>query len=595
MDTALDIAVATAAGPRVVDLARSLSEQLQVSGRPAMLLVDRLPAFTAGRVPCFVYPHALFTEQAVARSSAVLPLLRRSVVACAGPIDGASAHVLRDARATLALRPDAGHALRLAGLEALPWALGWADEPDLEVAGRDLDVVVCERWTPERWRVLAGCARVLDGRRCDLRASYVGGTRAGVQHLPGGDDRRALLRRARVALVIGEGRSLDLLAALEAAACGAVIVTDARIDLAPFVPGVHLVCADAASLPTALDALLQDTARESALRAAAGMLVRDLPMSTPVEQLLAAARDAPVAPRRRALPPAAADLADEPPGGAPGMPAGLGQVLSEQRRQGRRLTQLEGAAGQGSLTTTPGWEDARAELSVVVPLYDYEPYVEAACRSVLAARDVSLELVVVDDASTDGGAARVDALMASRPESAIALFRLPTNAGISRARNCGSAIARAPLLLFLDADDELLPHGPARLRDALAADPGAAFSYGLLSVETPAGPVGLLNAEPWNPDLLRDGNYVNALALVRAEVYAEIGGYRSDGPLELGWEDYDLWLRMADAGLPGAHVRQIVARHRAHDGSRTSTADAMAGELMEYLRDRYPALLGARA
>ena len=150
-------------------------------------------------------------------------------------------------------------------------------------------------------------------------------------------------------------------------------------------------------------------------------------------------------------------------------------------------------------------------------------------------------------------------------------------------------------MLFLDADDELLPHGPARLRDALDADPGAAFSYGLLSVETPTGPVGLLNAEPWNPDLLRDGNYVNALALVRAEVYAEIGGYRSDGPLELGWEDYDLWLRVADAGLRGAHVRQIVGRHRAHDGSRTSTADAIAGELMDYLRDRYPALLGARA
>ena len=229
---------------------------------------------------------------------------------------------------------------------------------------------------------------------------------------------------------------------------------------------------------------------------------------------------------------------------------------------------------------------------MVVPLYDYEGFVEAACLSALGAREVEIELVVVDDASRDRGAERVEALMAGLPDAPITLAVCHRTEG-SRTRNAGAEYARAPLLLFLDADDELLPHGPALLRDALAADAEAAFAYGLLAVEGPEGPRALLNAEPWNPDLLREGNYINALSLVRAEAYSRIGGYQADGPLELGREDYDFWLRMASGGLRGAHVRAFVARYRAHERSRTSTADAIAGELMEYLRGRYPSLLGS--
>jgi hypothetical protein len=596
MDSPVDILVAAAAGDRVVELAQGLRDEIARSGRDATLAIDWLPAPAPGRVPCLVLPHAPFTTWASAEAH-IPPVLRRAVVVCTGPLDSATANLLRVSRAVLALRADARHTLAVAGIDALALDAPLA-EPKADEDERDLDVVVCEGWTAERARVLAGCARVLDGRRCDLRASYVGGSRAGIVHLPDAASRRALLRRARVALIVGNGPALEPLSAIEAAGCGAVVVTDARIDLGPFAAGYDVLRADEAALPTVLDALLNDAAREEALRVAARETARRSSLALAAAQLLRASDDPPAPPRARRVsvsgpiePLATAETTPSP--------TGLGPLVIEVRTQRRRLARLEQSlaphASEPRLVTTPAWATAEPELSVLIPLHDYESYVEEACRSALAARDVRLELVVVDDASSDHGADRVEALLGARPEVAAALVRLPSNVGIAAARNHAASVARSPLLLFLDADDALLPHGPARLRDALLADPRAAFAYGLLAVEGPEGPRGLLNAEPWNPDLLREGNYINALSLVRAEAYRRVGGYHDDGPLEIGWEDYDLWLRMAEAGEHGVQVREQVARYRAHAGSRTVTADEVADDLMTYLRGRYPRVLGGAA
>ena len=597
MDSPVDILVAAAAGDRVVELAQGLRDEIARSGRESTLALDWLPAPVPGRVPCLVLPHAPFIRWASAEAH-IPPVLRRAVVICTGPLDSATANLLRVSRAVLALRADARHALALAGIHALPLDAPLA-EPAAGDHERDLDVVVCEGWTAERARMLASCARVLDGRRCDLRASYVGGTRAGVLHLPDAASRRALLRRARVALIVGNGPSLEPLSAVEAAGCGAVVVTDARLDLGPFTAGYDVLRADEAALPTVARRAAQrcraraGSPRRRVARRCAARASSSRPPSCCARAMT---RRAPPRTRRTSIPePIGREATTE----GTASPTGLGPLVIEVRTQRRRLARLEQSlspdASEPRVVTTPAWATAEPELSVLIPLHDYERYVEEACRSALAARDVRLELVVVDDASSDRGADRVEALLESQPDAAAALVRLPSNVGIAGARNHAASVARSPLLLFLDADDALLPHGPARLRDALLADPRAAFAYGLLAVEGPEGPRGLLNAEPWNPDLLREGNYINALALVRAEAYRRVGGYHDDGPLEIGWEDYDLWLRMAEAGEHGVQVRELVARYRAHAGSRTVTADEVADDLMTYLRGRYPRVLGSAA
>jgi glycosyltransferase involved in cell wall biosynthesis len=93
-------------------------------------------------------------------------------------------------------------------------------------------------------------------------------------------------------------------------------------------------------------------------------------------------------------------------------------------------------------------------FSVVVPLYDKERHVERALRSAIAQTLPALEILVVDDGSTDGGAAVVEAI--AQEDGRVRLMRQP-NGGVSRARNAGITASRGSHVAFLDADDEWKP------------------------------------------------------------------------------------------------------------------------------------------
>jgi Glycosyl transferase family 2 len=100
-------------------------------------------------------------------------------------------------------------------------------------------------------------------------------------------------------------------------------------------------------------------------------------------------------------------------------------------------------------------------LSVLVPSWNAAATVERALESVLEEVAVPLEVVVVDDGSTDGTADVAAAVAARDPR--VTVIRLPDNQGVSNARNRGLEVARGEWLTFLDADDRLLPGGIAAL------------------------------------------------------------------------------------------------------------------------------------
>lgn len=108
----------------------------------------------------------------------------------------------------------------------------------------------------------------------------------------------------------------------------------------------------------------------------------------------------------------------------------------------------------GDIPGKDGSAEPRHSFSVVVPLYNKERHVERAVRSAQGQTFPPLEIIVVDDGSTDGGAGIVEKLAVE--DRRIRLIR-QENGGVSRARNAGIAAARGTHVAFLDADDEWKP------------------------------------------------------------------------------------------------------------------------------------------
>jgi hypothetical protein len=114
----------------------------------------------------------------------------------------------------------------------------------------------------------------------------------------------------------------------------------------------------------------------------------------------------------------------------------------------------------------------RPSVSVLVPCWNSAGSIERALDSVLEERGVPLECIVVDDGSTDGTLDAVRAVAAR--DSRVVVLALPTNQGVSNARNRGLELVRGDWLTLLDADDRFLPGGLGRLAEvALGGDAAA--------------------------------------------------------------------------------------------------------------------------
>ena len=120
-------------------------------------------------------------------------------------------------------------------------------------------------------------------------------------------------------------------------------------------------------------------------------------------------------------------------------------------------------------------ESDAALISVIIPTYNYAHLVTRAVDSAMTPPAADVEVIVVDDGSTDNTAEVLHECMARHPQLRVVR---QANAGASAARNHGIRLARAPYALLLDADDELLPDALEKLRALLAANPAVAMILG---------------------------------------------------------------------------------------------------------------------
>jgi len=184
-------------------------------------------------------------------------------------------------------------------------------------------------------------------------------------------------------------------------------------------------------------------------------------------------------------------------------------------------------------------------VSVVMPVRNGERYIADAVRSVLGQTLCDIELLVIDDASSD----RTLDAVAGFADPRVRVLRSTQRRGVSASRNLGMAEARAPYVAFLDADDLAYPSRLARQWDYLQAHPSVAVLGSHVDCVDEAGkllysePEGL---RPCDPVALRLGLLERACilpstAMARRAVLLEAGGF---APMDYA-EDHDLWCRVA--------------------------------------------------
>jgi glycosyltransferase involved in cell wall biosynthesis len=230
------------------------------------------------------------------------------------------------------------------------------------------------------------------------------------------------------------------------------------------------------------------------------------------------------------------------------------------------------------------------ELSVVLPVRNGERYLLEAIDSVLAQTFRDFELVVVDDGSTDGSAALVEAGKDPR-------LRLVRQAplGLVEALRRGLAETTAPLVARMDADDVSLPTRLARQLEAIGEEV-ALVGCGFEAIDAEGRPSGswLLPADDGalRRRLLLRNPFAHGSVVFRRQAFDSAGGYRADYGAN---EDYDLWRRVAREWRLAA-VPEVLYRYREHPEAVTKSGVGERVEARERLRDelwREPALLRA--
>ena len=214
-------------------------------------------------------------------------------------------------------------------------------------------------------------------------------------------------------------------------------------------------------------------------------------------------------------------------------------------------------------------------ISVIITCYAEGPLLHEAVQSILRQSLSPLEIIVVNDASTDTATIEVCQDLALHP--LIQVINRPKNGGTSAARNDGVQTATGDICMILDADDLLPPETLSTVQTVFEQHPTAGFIYGDYLRQddlqqsaqriTPGEPKlrQLLKARPWS---LSSNWTLLGTSPIRRSLWQKLGGY----DLSFGVEDLhdvEFWVRVLASGCPYAYISQPLYLWRKFLGSNS--------------------------
>jgi glycosyltransferase involved in cell wall biosynthesis len=241
------------------------------------------------------------------------------------------------------------------------------------------------------------------------------------------------------------------------------------------------------------------------------------------------------------------------------------------------------------MTLNPTAADSPGLVSVVIPCFRQAHFLADAIESVLRQTYEPFEVVVVNDGSPDDTAAVAARYPVRYVEQG--------NAGLAAARNAGLAHARGEFVVFLDADDRLLPDALRVNTSRLIENPALAFVAGASryvardGTPLPTDPPRIPAGDVYAMLLRRNRIRMPGMAMFRRAVFAAVGGF--DVTLD-ACADYDVYLRITRR-FPAALHDVLVAEYRRHDANMSLDPERMLRQFTVVMRRQRPYVRADRA
>lgn len=223
---------------------------------------------------------------------------------------------------------------------------------------------------------------------------------------------------------------------------------------------------------------------------------------------------------------------------------------------------------------------AACKVSVVIPCFNHGEFLPEAVTSVTSINRDDVELIVVDDGSTDERTRQeVDALIAR----GINVVQ-QENRGLAAARNAGILASEGEYILPLDADNRLRPSYIEHGIRILDSDPQVGVIYG--DAEYIGMRTGRWSVGSFDRNKLLRWNYIDACAIYRRTIWEQNHGYDGTMPVQ-GLEDWDFWLGAFERGWNFAYVPEVLFEYRVASESMIKRAQGFESQVEAFVARKH--------
>jgi glycosyltransferase involved in cell wall biosynthesis len=224
-------------------------------------------------------------------------------------------------------------------------------------------------------------------------------------------------------------------------------------------------------------------------------------------------------------------------------------------------------------------------ISIIITNFNYGHYLDRCISSVIKNTHKKIEIVIVDDCSSDNSLNILKEYL-YYPIN-ITIISKKINTGLSHSRNLGIEYSNSEYIFMLDADnyiyeDCLEEH--LKLIEKEKAD----VVYGIIDCYTNNVKVSEISNESYNLSKLKNGNYIDSMALYRKSTLLKIGGYDYEMMnYGFGWEDYELWIKLGLNECKIVNINRSLSYYDKREDSMISLTGCLKIELQDYIKKKY--------